>query len=543
MRNLSIASRIVAGFVLLLAILAASGLVNHLQLQRIETKVEEVVERDLAFYRDVQEARYHVGNLRRFEKDALINIGDAEKRADYFRRWQQTVAKSRDSLAAAANHPIDDDSSARVKELDALVGAYEQGFAGVYRRIEAGELADTTSANQALSAHKDSVRSMEAKLSELGEAASQAVGKLHGQIDATTASARELQLLLVGLAVLVGGAFAALIVASIRKPLQEITAASENLAETRDLDAALPDFGRNEIGRLAAAYASLIATMRELIRESHQHADRLVDGAEQLSGISRRVSADSARQTEATQASAAAVEEMTVSLQVMAQGAAGVEEQARAASDEANEGGRLAERTAEEIRQIASGIADASALIERLNQRSGEIGNIVQVIRDIAEQTNLLALNAAIEAARAGETGRGFAVVADEVRKLAERTSRATGEISSRISAVQGDTHAAVDSMQAAGKRIEAGVAGAGRLAASLTTIHALCAQSLDKAAEMARAVQEQGQASQDIAQNVERISHMNDNTHQAVETANELAGGLTALSGELSAGLNRFKV
>ena len=73
-----------------------------------------------------------------------------------------------------------------------------------------------------------------------------------------------------------------------------------------------------------------------------------------------------------------------------------------------------------------------------LQQQSNSISEIVTTIRSIAEQTNLLALNAAIEAARAGESGRGFAVVADEVRTLAGRTSKATGEIASVVSANAG---------------------------------------------------------------------------------------------------------
>lgn len=118
-------------------------------------------------------------------------------------------------------------------------------------------------------------------------------------------------------------------------------------------------------------------------------------------------------------------------------------------------------------------------------------------------------------------SGRGFAVVADEVRKLAERTAKATGEITGMVAAIQNGTGRAVETMQDGVVRVQEGVVLAGAAGTSVGQIHAGATQVVGAVADISAALREQGAASTEIARNVERIAQMAEqNSAEVRETA-----------------------
>jgi methyl-accepting chemotaxis protein len=264
-------------------------------------------------------------------------------------------------------------------------------------------------------------------------------------------------LILLAIAISLGLTSSLWIIRSITRPLNEAVKAANRIAEG-DLSIDIEVRGKDETGQLLFAMKQMAEKLKGIVTEIRCASENVASGSGELSAISEQINRGLTDQSERSQQIVTASEQMSQTVTDVAKNATDIASSSTQAAEVAKNGESIVCKSVEEVKAIATTVEHSARLMKSLGNRSTQIGNIVDVIKDIADQTNLLALNAAIEAARAGGQGRGFAVVADEVRKLAERTAKATSEISGMIKAIQGEVDNAVLSMDQATKQVEAGV-------------------------------------------------------------------------------------
>ncbi len=316
-----------------------------------------------------------------------------------------------------------------------------------------------------------------------------------------------------------------LMVRGITRSVRGFQAALAKVADG-DLTVSAEERGKDEIAEMARALNSALAKLRATMDGVNLASNKLTTASQDLSHRADEVRDDAENQSGSVMRVSASMQELTVSVGEISEGATRVFSSAERARDIAAQGLGLMQ----ESRQATDAcLTAATASTDAVSELSGSIVRIDQiatVISEIADQTNLLALNAAIEAARAGEQGRGFAVVADEVRKLAERTTQSTTDIANMVHTIQRQAQTAVQAMGEVNRAVKDDAEKIAQLETSFTEITHAARDVVFVTEEIANATRDQRQVSEITAQDMETIS-------QAVERSSETIGRVASNAAE----------
>jgi methyl-accepting chemotaxis protein len=300
---------------------------------------------------------------------------------------------------------------------------------------------------------------------------------------------------------------------------------------------------RDELGEISGCFNQIADTLHAVVSRARSSADAVTGAAGELRSNAEQIATGAEHVATQAMTVATAGEEMAATSNDIAGNCSMAVESSNRACTTATQGAAIVRQTVEGMSRISGKVQESARTVENLGTRSDQIGAIIGTIEDIADQTNLLALNAAIEAARAGEQGRGFAVVADEVRALAERTTRATREISDMIKAIQGETRNAVSAMEEGVREVERGTQDAARSGRALEEILSQVSEVTGQINQIATAAEEQTATTNEISTNMQRITLVVQDTAGSSQMTAEAAARLEALARELQQSVERFRL
>jgi len=444
--NWKIGTRLAISYAFCLVLIAVVAATGFWGLSTTVQTTYAILHRDGKLMNLAWQAQVAGTDLRRFEKDYFLNIGDAKQEQGYSEKWGASRTQLVETLDAIDKVVTTQEDRELMRTLRADLSTYTVGFQSVTQKIHDRKITTAPLANQAMIPFKDDIHRLDDALDAYAAKNVQRMNAQEKVVSDAERRTRTTMWLIFGAGVVVMLFMTVAITRSITTPILQVVSFAKQLAEG-ETNLEIPERGDDETGLLFTAMRSMVASNAEMVtaaagiasgdlrvrvtprstRDALGNAlsnmiDKLTQiigevrtGASALTVASTQVSASAQSLSQGTSQQASSVEETTSSLQEMsasitqnAENSSQMEKIAVKATGDVDEGAKAVGQSVEAMTSIAEKIS---------------------IIEEIAYQTNLLALNAAIEAARAGEHGRGFAVVATEVRKLAERCQGAAKDI------------------------------------------------------------------------------------------------------------------
>ncbi|MGL5271542.1 MAG: methyl-accepting chemotaxis protein [Selenomonadaceae bacterium] len=526
---------------LLLAVVGIGGTGYHF-LSKTNDSMVKMYEEKMAAVELANENRIHARRIEANLFALLQKTTDAESKA----LIDEMAARAKqfdENLTKLEQMPIDDNKRSEIKDIRETLGKYREV------RVKVIALAAQNKNEEAYTLYKNEGKaysdSFTKKLIVLATESKKDAEEMNKQNEREFAFANTVFVSVIFLAVIVGLLLGWIIVKQISTRLNDVVkylgilstgdfskavsqSSLEDQSEFGSVSRAVDEMKNNVnslIKQLGDAAQQLSASSEELTANAEQSAQ----ASNQVAGSVTTVAEGAQRQLTLTDEANEIVHQISSAIQQVADNTGIVSDSAENTASKANEGEGAIKKAVSQMKIIEEKTNDTAMVICELEEKSKQIGQIVDAISNISGQTNLLALNAAIEAARAGEAGRGFSVVAEEVRKLAEQSQAAAKQITGLINEVQLKTNSAVEFMVMGKKEVDAG-----------TQIVSLAGSSFEEILGMVRVmtlqISEISKAIADITSGTQKMVQAVDTIDQEGKKASEQTQTISAATEEQSA-------
>ena len=324
---------------------------------------------------------------------------------------------------------------------------------------------------------------------------------------------------------------------SIMKLLEEVSDAA-----TGDLTVEA-HVSENMTGAIADSFNHMIYQLRQIVVNVQQATWHVSSSANQIQHHAEKLAEGSTTQAEQILDSAAALDEMAVSIQQVSENATLSASVADQSLHSAKQGANAVQNTIKAMERMRDKVKETSDRIKALGERSQEIGEIVTLIAELADRTSVLALNASIEASLAGDAGQGFAVVAQEVDRLAVRASESTKQIHDLVDAIQGETAQAITAMEESTVEVGRGAVVADQAGQALREIENVSSRLAELIQSISLAATQQARGSESLSRTMSEISGITQTTSVGTRDTAEAINQLALLADELRESVRTFKV
>ncbi|MFR0672514.1 methyl-accepting chemotaxis protein [Enterobacterales bacterium AW_CKDN230030176-1A_HGKHYDSX7] len=361
-------------------------------------------------------------------------------------------------------------------------------------------------------------------------------------IVAAVATAKGSMIVSLALAIVAAGVCGLLLLRAITTPMRAMVEALDRL-RSGDLSMRLNLDRKDEFDAVQTGFNEMAESLATLVSQAQRSSVQVTTSVTEIAATSRQQQATATETAATTTEIGATSREIAATSRDLVRTMTEVTSAADQASVLAGSGQQGLARMEETMHQVMGAADLVNAKLAILNEKAGNINQVVVTIVKVADQTNLLSLNAAIEAEKAGEYGRGFAVVATEVRRLADQTAVATYDIEQMVREIQSAVSAGVMGMDKFSEEVRRGMFEVQQVGEQLTQIIHQVQALAPRVLMVNDGMQAQATGAEQINQALAQLSDASTQTVESLRQASSAIDELSQVAVGLRGGVSRFKV